>query len=83
MLLYKSKQNNTERKTMHYLLAIILPPVAVLTAGFRPVSFILNILLCCLGFIPGIIHAILVVNERKADKRTKRQTRALVRAQAQ
>ena len=66
---------------MHYLLAIILPPVAVLTAGFRPFSFILSIVLTLCLWIPGIIHAILVVSERKADKRMDKQTKALVKAQ--
>ena len=68
---------------MHYLLAIILPPVAVLTAGFRPFSFILSILLTLCFWIPGIIHAILVVGERKADKRMAKQTKAIIKAQAQ
>ena len=65
---------------MHYLLAIILPPVAVLTAGFRPFSFILSILLTLCFWIPGIIHAILVVGERKADKRMAKQTKAIIAA---
>ena len=65
---------------MHYLLAIILPPVAVLTAGFKPFSFIISILLTLLFWIPGIIHAILVVNGHKADKRVEKQTNAIIKA---
>lgn len=55
---------------MRYLLAIILPPVAVLLCG-KPVQFFLNILLTLLLWIPGAIHAILVVNSHLADKRTE------------
>ena len=66
---------------MHYLLAIILPPVAVLTSGFKPFSFIVSILLTLCFWIPGIIHAILVVNGHKADKRVEKQTNALIKAQ--
>jgi len=54
---------------MRYLLAILLPPVAVLLCG-KPVQFLLNIVLTLLFWIPGMIHAILVVNSHLADKRT-------------
>lgn len=53
---------------MMYLLAILLPPVAVLLSG-KPVQAVLNLILCIFLWIPGVIHAILVVNEKKADKR--------------
>jgi uncharacterized membrane protein YqaE (UPF0057 family) len=53
---------------MRYFLAIILPPLAVLLCG-KPIHFILNIILTILGWIPGVIHAILVVNSYFADKR--------------
>lgn len=53
---------------MRYLLAIIMPPIAVLLCG-KPVQFILNILLTLLFWIPGVIHAILVVNSHLADER--------------
>lgn len=61
---------------MRYVFAIILPPVAVLLCG-KPVQFILNILLTLLGWIPGVIHAILVVNSHLADKRTERLEKAI------
>ena len=56
---------------MRYFLAIILPPLAVLLCG-KPIQFILNIFLTLLGWIPGVIHAILVVNGHLADKRANR-----------
>ncbi|PPA71134.1 YqaE/Pmp3 family membrane protein [Jeotgalibacillus proteolyticus] len=52
---------------MLYILAIFLPPVAVLFTG-RFGSFLLNILLTILGYIPGLIHAIIVVRDQKHKK---------------
>jgi uncharacterized membrane protein YqaE (UPF0057 family) len=56
---------------MRYFLAIILPPLAVLLCG-KPIQFVLNIFLTLLFWIPGVIHAILVVNSHLADKRTEK-----------
>lgn len=61
-----------------YLLSIILPPVAVLLCG-KPIQALLNLLLCLLGFIPAIIHALLVVNARKQDKRFSKLAKAIER----
>jgi uncharacterized membrane protein YqaE (UPF0057 family) len=60
---------------MLYIVAIFLPPVAVLMVG-RPIQAVLNCFLCLLFWLPGIIHAILVVNEHKADKRAKKWSSA-------
>ena len=61
---------------MRYFCAIVLPPLAVLLCG-KPIQFILNIILTLLGWIPGVIHAILVVNSHLADKRTNKVVRAI------
>lgn len=53
---------------MLYLLAILLPPVAVLLVG-KPIQALLNLLLTLCFWFPGMIHAILVVNKSFADKR--------------
>ena len=58
------------------LLAILLPPIAVLLKG-EPIQALLNIVLCFLCWIPGIIHAIMVVNAANADKRTDRIVEAI------
>mgnify|MGYP000989551451 CR=1 FL=1 len=63
---------------MRYLIAIILPPLAVLLCG-KPVQFLLNLLLTCLLWIPGAIHACLVVNAHLADKRNRELIRAMER----
>ena len=56
---------------MIYLLAILLPPVAVLLVGTR-LQALLNLLLTMIGYVPGIIHAILVVIWHKAAQRDQR-----------
>lgn len=59
-----------------YLLAILLPPVAVLLCG-KPIQAVLNLFLTFLLWIPGVIHAFAVVNAHNADKRTTRLERAI------
>lgn len=61
---------------MIYLLAIVLPPVAVLLCG-KPITAILNVFLCLLFWVPGVIHAIIVVNGHKADKRHKQMVKTV------
>ena len=41
--------------------AILLPPLgAFLVRGIGPVFWI-NVLMTCLGFVPGVIHALIVL----------------------
>jgi len=61
---------------MRYLLAILLPPLAVLFCG-KPLQFLLNIILTLCFFLPGVVHALLVVSNHMADKRTERLEKAL------
>lgn len=61
---------------MLYLLAILLPPVAVLLCG-KPVQAVLNLVLTLLGWLPGVIHALFVVNSHLADKRNKELIKAV------
>lgn len=67
---------------MRYLLAIILPPVAILTCG-KPFQAFLNFILCIIGLIVAlftfgggwlvpVIHAFCVVSSHHADQRTDR-----------
>lgn len=55
-----------------YLIAILFPPLAVLLAG-KPIQAVLNLILTLFFYVPGLIHAILVVHDKKADKRMKQQ----------
>jgi uncharacterized membrane protein YqaE (UPF0057 family) len=59
-----------------YLLAILLPPVAVLICG-KPLQAFINLILCLLLYIPGMVHAIMVVNEYKADRRAEKMGKGL------
>lgn len=61
---------------MLYLLAILLPPIAVLFCG-KPIQFLLNIILTLFFYFPGAVHAILVVNNHLADKRAERIEQAI------
>jgi uncharacterized membrane protein YqaE (UPF0057 family) len=62
---------------MLYLLAIFLPPLAVLLCS-KPVQAVLNLILCltCVG---AWVHAVLVVADHKANQRTNRLIRAMNR----
>jgi uncharacterized membrane protein YqaE (UPF0057 family) len=52
------------------ILAILLPPVAVAIRRGCGVDLVLNILLCILGHIPGVIHALfLVLHDRERRRR--------------
>lgn len=61
---------------MIYLLCIFLPPVAVLLKG-KPITALLNLLLTLLLWIPGVIHAFMVVNAANADARSNRLEKAI------
>ncbi|MBT2723060.1 YqaE/Pmp3 family membrane protein [Bacillus sp. ISL-46] len=64
---------------MLYLLAIVFPPVAVLMVG-KPIQALINLVLCLFFYVPGIIHALFVVNEKKADRRMKKQAELIAKA---
>mgnify|MGYP006174169009 FL=1 len=59
---------------MLYLIAILLPPLAVLLAG-KPFQAILNLLLTLMLYVPGLLHALLVVHNHYADRRNERLIR--------
>jgi uncharacterized membrane protein YqaE (UPF0057 family) len=61
---------------MRYLLAILLPPVAVFLCG-KPIQGIISIFLTLLFWIPGVIHALFVVHSHLADKRTEKIVEAI------
>jgi uncharacterized membrane protein YqaE (UPF0057 family) len=63
---------------MRYVLAIFLPPVAVLICG-KPVQALLNFILTLFLWIPGVIHACFVVHNYYADRRTDRIVKAIGR----
>lgn len=56
---------------MLYLLAIVAPPIAILLCG-KPLTAFFNIFLTLFFWVPGVVHAVLVVNETKADRRARK-----------
>lgn len=57
-------------KALRYFFCIVMPPLAVLLTG-RMSSFILSLFLTALGWVPGVVHAICVVNDYHADQRMR------------
>ena len=60
---------------MLYLIAIVFPPLAVLLCG-KPVQALISVPLTLLLWIPGVIHACVVVAEHNASARTDRIVQA-------
>ncbi len=61
---------------MRYLLAILLPPIAVFLCG-KPIQGIINIILTLCFYVPGAVHAVFVVHSHLADKRTAKIVEAI------
>lgn len=59
-----------------YFFAVVLPPLAILMAG-KPFQFLISIPLTIFFWIPGIIYAIMIVNEYKADQRNQQLVNAM------
>jgi uncharacterized membrane protein YqaE (UPF0057 family) len=61
---------------MLYLLAVILPPVAVLLRG-KPFQALINLVLTICFWVPGVIHAWIVINGANQDARMKKQAKII------
>jgi uncharacterized membrane protein YqaE (UPF0057 family) len=60
----KSKKADDVEFLLLVILAILLPPIAVgLVTNWDPRTTLLNVLLTLLCFVPGVIHALIVVFE--------------------
>ncbi|KAF5318451.1 hypothetical protein D9619_010730 [Psilocybe cf. subviscida] len=46
-----------------YFLAILLPPVSVFLKRGCAADFWINVLLCILGWLPGVIHAWYIISK--------------------
>jgi uncharacterized membrane protein YqaE (UPF0057 family) len=74
---------------MLYLVAVILPPLAVLLCG-KPFQALFSLIAQAtimtglpFGWLLAALHALFVVNNHYADKRTKRLIKATERAAAE
>ncbi|KXJ00477.1 hemolysin BL lytic component L2 [Bacillus cereus] len=61
---------------MMYLLAILLPTCSRISPFGKPFQAVINFILTLIFWVPGVIHAILVVHDKKADRRLKKQIQA-------
>lgn len=68
-LLLTSRTTNHQASILLFVLAVLLPPAAVLAARGCGAHFCLNILLTLLGWLPGLVHAWYVV--ARADRRER------------
>ena len=53
------------------ILAIIFPPLAVVDKGCG--SFLITFILTCCGWVPGVIAALVILNNDKGDKGNYKQ----------
>ena len=61
---------------MRYLLAILLPPLAVFLCA-KPFQAVLSIFLTLAFWVPGVVHALFVVHGHLADQRNKELIKAV------
>ncbi len=61
---------------MRYLIAVLLPPLAVLSCG-KLLQALLNLVLLPFLWIPAVVHALFVVHEYYEDRRAERFLNAL------
>jgi uncharacterized membrane protein YqaE (UPF0057 family) len=61
---------------MKLFLCFVFPPLAVVLAG-KPMTSVLTFMLTLLGWIPGVIHALFVVNNAEAERRNEKLIAAL------
>ena len=62
---------------MLYVVAILLPPLAILLCG-KPRQALLNLLLTFAGYIPGLIHALILTRRRQEELRMSSTIDALL-----
>ena len=61
-MIYKIQNKEFSRDDV--FISNFLPPVAVLFCG-KPIQAIINFILTLIFWVPGVIHAILVVHDKK------------------
>ncbi|MFC1845057.1 YqaE/Pmp3 family membrane protein [Thermodesulfobacteriota bacterium] len=54
-----------DNKILLIIIAILLPPLAVFLKSGAGKDLLINIILCLLFYVPGIIHALWVVTKQK------------------
>lgn len=62
------------------ILAILIPPLAVFLATKNPIRTLIALGLWILGWIPGSIYGVMVVNEKKTQKIVRASERRITDA---
>lgn len=50
-------------KLIHIILAILLPPIAVFLKSGVGKDLLINIVLCLIFFVPGVLHALWLITK--------------------
>jgi len=50
-------------KLIHIILAILLPPIAVFLKSGVGKDLLINIVLCLIFYVPGILHALWLITK--------------------
>jgi uncharacterized membrane protein YqaE (UPF0057 family) len=64
---------------MMYVLAVIFPPLVPLFKG-KFLHFLLNCLLTAIGWLPGVVHAWVLVYRGNSERRISEMEQAIRRA---
>ncbi|GMM53084.1 Sna2 protein [Starmerella bacillaris] len=69
-----SRDRNACTDILLILISIFLAPLAVaIRRGVCTADFIINIALCCLGYIPGVVHAWYIISKYPARSSAETQ----------
>ena len=64
------------------IICILLPPVAAgLIGGFS--SFFINLILTCFGWLPGIVHAYMLMKKAEVEEQNKEFTSQINNSETQ
>ena len=64
------------------ILCILLPPVAAgLIGGFS--SFFINLILTCIGWLPGVVHAYMLMKKAEVEEQNKELTSQINNSETQ
>jgi uncharacterized membrane protein YqaE (UPF0057 family) len=62
-LLQVTRANGVQGTVLLYFLAILIPFVPVFMRRGCHADLFINVLLCCLGWLPGVLHAWYIVSQ--------------------
>ncbi|CAE6538731.1 unnamed protein product [Rhizoctonia solani] len=63
-----SQPPSSTNNVLLYFLALLFPPIPVFIKRGCSADVFINILLCVLGWIPGVIHAWLIISKNEVPQ---------------